>query len=452
MTARPRLVAVAWPMLAELVLGFGVGFAGLWLAAQESDGAVAAFALANQLQGTFFLLFRIISLGLGVVVAQYLGAGQRAGADATARAALGAATWLGLASAIVVALGAPVLLRCLQAPSDVLALGVPYLQMLALALVLDAFNACMGAVMRAHMHARDTMLTILAMHALHLLLCVPLMRGWGPLPPLGLVGFALALALSRGSCLVVHLVLWRWRLALVPGAKDWWMLRPALLAPVLHIGLPGAAENIAYRVAMLASVGVVAGMGAGALATQTYVFQIMNVVVLFTVALGMANEILVGHMVGAGQVREAHLLLRKSMVWGLGVSTILALAAAATAQWSMGWFTRDAGIIATATTLLWIAVVLEPGRTCNVVIINALRATGDARFPVLAGAASMLLVMAGGSWFLGSYLGWGLAGVWTAYAADEWVRGLAMAARWAWLGWVPHARATRRRVRASDPA
>jgi len=56
----------------------------------------------------------------------------------------------------------------------------------------------------------------------------------------------------------VHLLLWRWRLRLIPKARDWWLLQTGHLGPVLHIGLPGAAENIAYRLAMLVSLTVVA--------------------------------------------------------------------------------------------------------------------------------------------------------------------------------------------------
>jgi Na+-driven multidrug efflux pump len=82
------------------------------------------------------------------------------------------------------------------------------------------------------------------------------------------------------------------------------------------------------------------------------------------------------------------------------------------------------------------------------VVINALRATGDARYPVAAGVLSMIVVMAGGAWLLGVHWGLGLAGVWWAYTADEWLRGLLMAARWHWRGWVPHARQTHRRVSA----
>lgn len=440
MHSRQRLLAVAWPLLAEMLLGFAVSLVGLWLASRESDISSAAFALSNQWHGVFFLVFRVIGMGVSVVITQNLGAGNRSGADAVARAALGSSAWLGLIAALIVYAGAGQLLAVLKAPSVVGAMGQPYLQLLAGVLLLDAVNASMASVMRAHLRTRETMFNILFMLCVQLLLCLPLMRSFG------LPGFALAMLISRALGLAVHLALWRWRLQIVPSARDWWVVRWPLLGPVLHIGLPGAAENIAYRLAMLVSVTVVAGLGAQALATQTYAFQLMNVVVLFSVSLGFASEILIGHMIGAGQLRQAHRLLRKSLLWGLVMSLGLALLVALAAPSVLALFTQDAQIIASASTLLWITVLLEPGRTCNVVIINALRATGDARFPVVAGAASMLLVMAGGSWLLGVYFNLGLVGVWLAYSADECLRGLMMAARWFRLGWIPAAQATRRRV------
>jgi Na+-driven multidrug efflux pump len=69
---------------------------------------------------------------------------------------------------------------------------------------------------------------------------------------------------------------------------------------------------------------------------------------------------------------------------------------------------------------------------------------------VAVGSVSMLIVLAGGSWLLGIHFGWGLPGLWIAYAADEWIRGLLMWRRWATLGWLPHARAVRRRLRAAQ--
>lgn len=446
---KPHVLAIAWPLLAELVLGFGVGFVGMWLVSKESDTASAAFGLANHVQGAFFLLFRIISMGVGVVITQNLGACNRRDADRTALASLGASTWLGLGSALVLFAATGPLLTAMQATPDVRALATPYLHVLAIALFLDAFNASMAAVMRSHLHTRETMLNILSMHALHLVLCFPLMQGIGPVPAMGMVGFALALTISRGFGLGVHLWLWRAVLRLYPTWHDAVTVHWNTLRSSIAIGLPGAAENIAYRAAMLVSVTVVSGMGTTALATQGYAMQIMNVIVLSTVALAFAGEILVGHLIGAGELRAAWKLVRKCLFWGMGVAVCVAILTAATAPWTMRLFTQDPAIIAQATTLLWITVLLEPGRTCNIVVITALRAAGDARFPVVAGAASMVVVMGFGSWLLGVHFGLGLTGVWIAYALDEWVRGGIMAARWFRLGWVQQAVASRRLVNRS---
>jgi putative MATE family efflux protein len=445
---RPALFSIVWPIFTELLLGILVGLVGLAISSRTSDAASGAFALANHVQATFFLLFRIVSLGVSVVITQNLGAGNRAAADQTARAALGASTWMGVITAIGVVVSAKPLLQAMNAPAEVLSLALPYLRILALALVLDALNAAMSAVMRAHLRTRDTLLNMLVMHGLHLLLCWPLMGGAGPLPPLGLQGFAIAMLLSRSFGVAFHLYLWRLRLELAPTRSDWWSMPWKRLAPVLHIGLPGAAENAAYRLSLMFTIALVAHMGAAELATHAYTMQFINFILLSGLAIGFASEILVGHMVGAAALHDAHQLVRKSLGWGLVVSTSLALLVALTARWTLPLFTSNPHVIATAQTLLWITVLLEPGRTFNMIVINALRATGDARFPVAAGVLSMIFVMAGGAWLLGLHWGFGLAGVWFAYAADEWLRGLIMAARWYRLGWVPHARETHRRVNA----
>jgi Na+-driven multidrug efflux pump len=212
---------------------------------------------------------------------------------------------------------------------------------------------------------------------------------------------------------------------------------------MLRIGLPGAAENIGYRLGYMVSVAVVAGMGAQALATQAYTSQLMYGVLLFGLATGLAVEILVGHLVGAGELKSAHQLVKRALARGLLVSLLVATAAALASPWLLGAFTRDPKIISAGSLLMWLTVLLEPGRTFNLVLVNALRAAGDARYPVMAGAASMLVVLAGGSWLFGAVLGWGLPGIWLAYIADEWIRGLLMWHRWSSLGWLPYARQAR---------
>lgn len=443
---KPRLASVAVPLFLEMGLGMAVGLAGTALAARQSDAAAAGFALAHQVAAMLFILLRIVGAGISVVVAQALGGGRRAQADAVARAVLGASSWIGGGCALLCAAAAEPLMRMLNAPAPVLPLAAPLLLWMAPSLLLDAWNAAMASVMRAHLRARDVLAVVLAMHALHLVLTLIWM------PTHGLAGFAAALAASRVLGLVLHLALWRLRLGLVPRAADLWRLPRAELAAVLRIGAPGAAENLAWRLAYTASIAVAGGLGAAALATHAYVMQLTHFTLLGGAATGLACEIVVGHHVGAGALHQANRVLKRALALGLACSLAMSVAIAAAGPWLLGLFTRDAGILAGGGALLWWCVLLETGRTFNLVVINALRAAGDARYPVAVGAVSMALVLAGGSWALGSAAGLGLTGLWIAYAADEWLRGLLMWRRWRRLGWVPFARGVRHRLRRTAAA
>lgn len=445
-SGRPRLNRIAGPILGEFMLGMSVAMLCLWLASRSSDAAAGAFGLASQVLETLFVLFRVLAIGAGVVITQALGGRQPETARRTARAVLGASSWVGLLAAAWVLFGNELTLELLRAPDAVRPLAAPLLQLLAPALLLEAYNLSLAAILRAHLQARDCLRVMLLMHGLHLLLVIPLMQGLGSWPGLGLPGYALAMAISRLAGLALHLWLWRRRLQLAPRWRDFWALRLSDLWPVLHIGLPGAGTEMVYRLAFMVSLAATAALGVSALATHSYTLQLLKYVVLISLAIGWACEIMVGRLVGAGDFRAANALVRKAVRNGLLASGGLALLAALGAPWLLSVFTRDPEVIAAARTLLWLSLALETGRVFNLIVAGALRATGDAIYPALASVGSMALVLGAGSVWLGKLFG--LPGIWIAYALDEWLRGLLLLARWLVHGWLPHARGSQRRQRA----
>jgi len=439
--------AIAAPLFFELGIGMAVGMLGTSFAAHISDAAGGAFALSNHLFGLLFMVFRLVGAGIGVVVSQNLGAQHRGEADLVARAALAAGTWMGGSMAVVALLFARSLLQALNAPPDVLALAVPLLQALSLALLLDAWNACMASVMRAHLRTRETMWVMGVMHVVHVGLAWPLMHGVAQMPGWGLPGFAMALVVSRIVGLYLHGYLWRRQLNITPLATDFWRVRMTQMKHILHIGLPGAAENLSWELAFMVSVAAVGVLGTQALATQAYVLQFNMWILMSGAAIGMAVEMVVGHLVGARKLRDAHVLVKRAQSIGLAVTLVVAVLMAWKGASLLRWFTDDPEILQLGQQLFWWSILLETGRTFNLIVISALRATGDSRYPFYAGVGSMAMVLAGGSWLLGVHWGWGLTGVWIAYAADEWIRGLMMWHRWVTRGWIPHARATHARMR-----
>ena len=445
---RPRINAIAGPILGEFLLGYTVAIIGLWLASHTSDGAAGTLGLANQVLETLYVVFRVLAIGMSVAITQLLGGQQHELAKRTALSGLGACSWAGLLVMAVLLLGNKQILDLLNAPDEILPLAAPYLQLLAPAALLEGYNLTMASILRAHLHVRDSLKVMVAMHGTHLVLAFPLMLGVAGWAGLGLYGFALALLISRALGLFLHLWLWRKRMGLVPTGRQWWQLQPRILAPVLRIGVPGAAAELGYRAAFMVSLSGAARLGVVALATHSYTLQLLRYVLLISLAIGWACEIMVGRLVGAGKFRQAHDLVRKSVRNGLMASGSMAMLAALAAPWLMRMFTRDPEVIHAAQTLLWIAVALETGRVFNLIVNGALRATGDAIYPVAASMGSFVLVLGVGSYVLGRKFG--LPGIFIAYAADEWIRGLLVMARWHWHGWLPNARSAQRRVRRSD--
>ena len=275
----------------------------------------------------------------------------------------------------------------------------------------------------------DTLAVILTMHATHLAPLVLLL-----MPRLGLLRFCAGLAASRVLGITLHLLLWRWRLGLVPRWPDWWSLPREALGAVVRIRLPRPARTSPGACRSWSAWRWPGSSGAKALATQAYALQITHIALLTAMAIGLSVEIVVGHP-HQGATCMAPTVWCNAMRWGLALAVTAVVhggslrpladrpssrttARSSPPAWCCcgGWWRWSRGA---PSTWCW----------------SMLRATGDARFPH-AGVASMV-----GGWpaAAGSRTvpGPGLAGIWIAYAADERLRGLIICGRAGRAGWVP---------------
>lgn len=134
--------------------------------------------------------------------------------------------------------------------------------------------------------------------------------------------------------------------------------------------------------------------------------------------------------------------MRTGLLIATGASIVVALAARPLFE----VFSHDEAIIAGGIVLLRLAIIFEPGRVFNIVVINALRATGDARFPVQIAMCSQWFFSVPLCWLLSHTLGWGLVGIWIAMMIEEWFRGLVMYWRWKRRRWLKYAKRSREQV------
>lgn len=429
------LRAITWPILIELFLQTIMGSTDTIMLSHISDDAVAAVGVANQLVFFTILIFSFTATGTAVLVSQYIGAGMRMEAKLASAISISINLVIGLVVSLLMVVFKGPLLDIFHLKADLAEIGYEYLSIVGGTLFLQAVLVTVSSILRAHSFTREAMFVSVMMNVIHLVGNSLVIFGLLGFPELGVKGVALSTAFSRAAALIIAFIFMYKRLPIAIKKEDYFNLQVTQIKKILKVGIPAASEQISYNTSQMAMTAITAILGAAALSTRVYTWNIMSFIMLFGLAMGQGTQILIGYRVGAGNFEGAYQQLLKSLKYSFVITIIIAIFVAVFRVNIMGLFTSDEKIIHTGSQLLLLCLILEPGRTFNILVVNALRATGDAAFTVKMGVLSMWGLAVPISYFLGIQLGLGLAGVWIAFIVDEWLRGIVMYFRWKSRAW-----------------
>lgn len=444
----PAIQSVAVPIMGEMLIHMGMGVFTTWLVSRQSEAASAATGTVFLLILFCFVLFRFVTMGAGVVVSQYLGAGERPAALEVASSALTASLWMGLLCAMALFVGAGPILRAWSFPPELMPYAKPYLHVFALVLLLEAPNLCLIALLRAYGQARACFNMTVASYGLQLIGLYLVLYAWHAPMQDKMVGLAIVPLVSRSGFLAGIWYLQRRRLGLVWRPALLWKLNWQRLKPVIAIGAPAAAENVSYHLSFMLIIKVIGLLGAKAMVAQSFVRQVSGLIMVCGQALGLATEVVIGYQVGAGDLAGAARQLKRSLIVGWCITATLGIFVTLFAEPILRIFTHQADYLAVGVPIMRLCVLVETGRTFNLIVINALRAAGDTKFPVVMGSFSMWGLAVPLAWGLGLHTPLGLVGVWLAFTADEWVRGMANLWRWQRGDWRKFSLAIKARIDA----
>jgi len=434
-TVRLSLVALTWPIFVESALQMFLRVSDTFMLSKVSDDAVAAVGVANQILMFAVMMFNVIAIGSAVVVSQYLGARRHDEIGRLASSSVAINCLFGvLVSIAVVCLSGP-LLRIFELDPSVFGMARRFLVIAGAALVLQGVLAAVTAIIQSHGYTRHTMLVTIGMNVLNLTGNYLVIYGPFGFPTFGVPGVAVSTAAAQLAGLAVNLVLLR----RVAGVRLTWRhlthWTKEHVDKVLRIGIPSSVNNVSYSASQFLTTTFIATLGTAALTTRIYTNNLIFIVMILAISIGRGGQIIVGHMIGAGESEAAYRAvyrnLRASMLITLTAAGVLALLRVPLLE----LFTDDPSIVAMGASLLLLGLLLEPGRNFNIIIERSLAAAGDARFAMIAALTVSWLFSVPVTYLLGIQLGYGLLGIWTAFILDEWIRGIVLFLRWRSKAW-----------------
>ena len=433
---KKKLLKLTWPIFVENLLFILLGSMDTLMLSHYSDTAVAGVGVANELISMVVLLFGVITIGTAILCAQYAGAGEQRKVHQVVGVSLLFNGLIGSLFSILLVFGGPHLLELMEVRPEVMSHAKSYLQIIGSVLFVQALGNTVAASMRSLGYTKASMFISVAMNIFNIAGNYFLIFGKAGLPALGASGAALSTSISRVlSVLVMCIFLFKKVL------KDfkWRNLMPfpyAILQKVLKVGIPSALEQLSWQGSQLILIYFINAISDTALTTRAYIMTIACFSSAFAYAIAQGTAINIGHLVGDDKKEGAYKLclssLKIGVLFSIGFSALFYL----NGRSILGFFTENKEVITLGMSILLVDVFLEPGRAFNLVVIDALRAAGDVKFPVQVGICSMWLVGVGVAWILGIGCELGLVGIWIALAMDEWLRGLLMLVRWRGKKWI----------------
>lgn len=429
------LFVLTWPIFLEMFLFMLMGSADTLMLSSVSDDAVSAVGAANQFLLITILILEVISHGAAVVVAQYFGARKLDDAARISAIALSLNLMLGLViSGGFLLFGGP-LLGVVNLQGDILEHARTYLTIVGGWIVLQALINTLSSIIRTYGYTRQSLFVSLGINVINIIGNYVLIFGHFGFPEMGVAGAAWSTVISRGVGVLLFLWLFYRVSEVRVQFRDYVKIRRDYVSKILKIGVPTALEAVTYHAVQSCFLYFITFLGAASLAARQYALNLSMFVFVFSMAIGMGTSIIVGRMIGAKLQDEAYRKVWGSLKWGLLLTMSFNLLIIVFREPLIRIFTQDPEIVRITSLVIVLSIALEVGRTFNLILINALRAAGDAKFTVYMGLISMVGISLPLGYYMVFHTDLGLAGIWLAIALDEWIRGVVMMLRWRSRKW-----------------
>lgn len=419
MYTNKQLLRLLLPLLVEQALGIFVGMADTIMVSTLGDAAISGVSLVDMICNVLITLFAALATGGAVVTSQLLGAGRRNDACRVANQLV--LVVLGVSMLITV----PMLLFRAQmfgllfggVDQAVWDNAMTYMWITALSYPFIALYNGGAALYRSMNRSGMTMLVSVLVNIINVggnALCIFGLK-------MGVAGVAVPTLLSRMAGALCMMLLLRndhLQVHLVRGA---WKPDLRVMKEILHIGVPNGVENSLFQLGRVLVVQVIAMFGTIQTAANAVANTLDTVGCLTGSTINIAIITVVGHCIGAGDIKQARYYTKKLILWAyistacvngpmlLFLDRILPMFSASREALDLAYILVM--IHNGMAMLMWPAAFTLP---------NALRAASDVKFTMVVSLASMAVFRIAFSYILGVGLGWGAIGVWIAMVID-WV-------------------------------
>ncbi len=350
------------------------------------EDALAAVGACGSTNFLFFSLSSGLAIGIGIIVAQFFGAGDEKNVRNTIANSIYVLWGAAITVSIIGIVFCPALLRLLQTPETVIGDSIIYMRTSCAGILFIATYNGVAAMLRALGDSKTPLYFLILSSIINVVLDLVfvLTLGWG------VFGVALATIIAQATSAFTCIVYAYHKIEYFRLTREQLRMNPQIIVNSFKIGVPIAMQNSMIAVSCMVLQGVVNTFGETVMAAYTVIGRIEQVVQQPYMSLGSALTTYSGQNMGAGKIDRVKKGFRQGTVMVLIFSLCMLPIAYLFGEQIVGIFVNDSEVIAIGAKAIRINSICYFGLGMIYVPRSVLNGCGDTGFAMINGVTEVI--------------------------------------------------------------
>lgn len=419
------IASLAVPKFFEMVFVQMLGTVNTIMLSGYSEEAVAATSVANQIQNLSVVILNIIICGMSILMSIELGKNDISKAGQVAGTAY---ISILIASAIVgaiISVFSEKLVCLMNLEGEAQAIAADYLGIKSRFLFILMSTSYFNNLLICNGYAKYTFVTGITSNILNVAYGYIVLYSGLNLPVDKINALAYSLPITQTIVLVIAVIIYKKN-----SCPFNLRYNPNLLKKILRLGTPSGLGSLSFTATQVLTTGFMATLGVSVLNAKVYVSNIISYTSKISWSVAQGHSVLTGRYRGKGEYDKMNILYRQNMAIAVLSNTVLSVLVFILYKPLIGIFTDDLSVIALASAVMSVDIIVEIARAVNNIAEQSLNANGDVKTTFIVPLFTCWIFGVLLAYILGIRCGLGLVGCWIGFAVDEVVKATLYSLRW----------------------
>ena len=309
----PQIVKLVVPIVIQNLLSAAVNSADVVMLNEVGQSSISAVSLAANYAGVLFMIYYGLGTGASMLSAQYWGKKDIQAIRVIEGIALRFSLIVSLCFSAFALFAPNLMMRLFSNDAELIAIGAEYLRVMSVTYLCWGVVEIYLSILRSIGRVTVSMVLNVMTFSLNILLNAVFIFGLFGAPKLGAKGVAIATAASRIIELIGCIIISLFNKDIKLNPAYLFIRNKLLFKDFVRLSLPAAGNDVAWSVAFSMYSVILGHLGSDAVAANSFVVVVRNFGTVLCFGTASAGGILLGNVMGAGDMEHAKTYASKLM-------------------------------------------------------------------------------------------------------------------------------------------